>query len=91
MVCGVLALQEKYLKHAMHGAAAVGLLGAIAGAGRGAMGLAKLAGGNEVNTRSLLFVWLMAIICGVFVAMCVRSFIEARKRREAAEAGSDPA
>lgn len=83
-ICGGLALKESMLKHAMHGAAMVGLLGAIAGAGRGAMGLGKFFSGDpDLNRRSFLFVWLMAIICGVFVALCVRSFIATRKRREA--------
>ena len=52
--------------------------------GRGAMGLGKFFSGDpDLNRRSFLFVWLMAIICGVFVALCVRSFIATRKRREA--------
>ncbi len=88
VLCGLLALNEQYLKHAMHAAAMVGLLGAIAGAGRGTMGLVKLAGGNEVNMRSLFFVWAMAALCIAFVVMCVRSFIAARKRREAGEANA---
>lgn len=83
LLCGVIALKESLLKHAMHGAAVVGLLGALAGAGRGAMGLGKFFSGDpSLNQRSFIFVWLMALICGVFVMLCVRSFIAARKRRE---------
>lgn len=82
-LCGVLALKESMLKHAMHGAVLVGLLGAIAGAGRGVMGLGKFFSGDpSLNQRSFLFVWLMAVICGVFVFLCVQSFIAARKRKE---------
>ena len=81
---GVLALKESMLKHAMHGAAMVGLLGTIAGAGRGAMGLGKFFSGDpSLNQRSFLFVWLMALLCGVFVYLCVQSFIAARKRKTA--------
>ncbi len=87
VLCGLLALKESLLKHAMHGAAVVGLLGAIAGAGRGAMGLGKFFSGDpSLNQRSFLFVWLMALICGTFVFLCVRSFIAARKRRELEQA-----
>lgn len=86
-LCGVLALNEKLRMHAMHGAAVVGLLGCLAGAGRGAMGIGKfLSGDPSLNQRSFLFVWLMAIICGVFVFLCVQSFIAAKKRRLAEEA-----
>ena len=85
LICGGLAFDESRRMHAMHGAVLVGLLGFLAAAGRGTMGLVKLMSDADVNRRSLLFVWLMAILCAVFVAMCVRSFIEARKRRQAEE------
>ncbi len=85
LVCGLLSFNEGMRKHAMHAAVSVGLLGFLAGAGRGAMGLGKFFSGDpSLNTRSFLFVWLMAILCLVFVVMCVNSFIQARKRREAA-------
>ncbi|MEC8556139.1 MAG: hypothetical protein VXZ82_14110 [Planctomycetota bacterium] len=84
---GALALKESMRMHAMHGAATVGLLGALAGAGRGAMGLGKFFSGDpSLNQRSFLFVWLMALICGVFVFLCIQSFIAARKQREAEQA-----
>ena len=82
LICGVLANQDAMRKHAMHGAASVGLLGCLAGLGRGVMGLGKFFSGDpSLNQRSFLFVWLMAIICGVFVFLCVQSFRAARKRQ----------
>lgn len=82
--CGLVALKESFLKHAMHAAAVVGLLGTIAGAGRGAMGLGKFFSGDpSLNQRSFLFVWLMAVICGAFVFLCIQSFRAARKKRNA--------
>ncbi|MEM7558346.1 MAG: hypothetical protein AAF394_04430, partial [Planctomycetota bacterium] len=82
-----LAFKESFRKHAMHGAAMIGLLGVLAGAGRGAMGLGKFFSGDpSLNQRSFLFVWLMALICGVFVFLCVQSFRAARKQREAEQA-----
>lgn len=84
---GALAMKESMRMHAMHGAALVGLLGAIAGVGRGAMGLGKFFSGDpSLNQRSFLFVWLMALICGVFVFLCIQSFRAARKQREAEQA-----
>lgn len=85
LVCGLLSFNEGMRKHAMHAAVSIGLLGFLAGAGRGAMGLGKFFSGDpSLNTRSFIFVWLMAILCLVFVVMCVNSFIQTRKRREAA-------
>ena len=85
LACGLLACNEGMRKHAMHAAVSIGLLGFLAGAGRGAMGLGKFFSGDpSLNTRSFIYVWLMAILCLVFVGLCVNSFIQARKRREAA-------
>ncbi|MEM8736570.1 MAG: hypothetical protein AAGG44_20230, partial [Planctomycetota bacterium] len=66
------------------GAATVGLLGGLACIGRGSMGLGKFFSGDpSLNLRSFTFVWLTAVICVIFVVMCVFSFIAARKQREA--------
>ncbi|MEL7266442.1 MAG: hypothetical protein AAFP69_16740, partial [Planctomycetota bacterium] len=57
---GMMALKESMLKHAMHGAATVGLLGALMGIGRGAMGVGKFFSGDpSLNQRSFAFVWIM--------------------------------
>ena len=87
LIFGLLAFNEGMRKHAMHGAAMIGLLGFLAGAGRGAMGIGKfLSGDPSLNQRSFAFVWLMALLCLVFLIMCINSFIQARKRREQAAA-----
>jgi len=88
LLCGVVALNEGMRMHAMHAAAAIGLLGCLAASGRGVMGIGKLLSDDpSLNQRSFLFVWLMAILCGIFVFLCVQSFRAARKQREE-EAGS---
>ena len=84
LLCGVLALKESMLKHAMHGAAMVGLLGAIGGLANLVRGAMK----DEPNWRAAGYSGAMGVVCAIFVAMCVKSFIDARKRREAAEAGA---
>ena len=81
IVCGLVArTSASALKHAMHAAAVVGLLGFLAAAGRLAMVLAR-GGGSTLGVASLA---AMAVICAVFVGLCVKSFRDARKRREAA-------
>ena len=82
IVCGVIAMSgERALKHAMHAAALIGVLGFLAGAGRLAMVLATQ---DDPSPLGVVALAAMAVICGVFVALCVKSFIDARKRREAA-------
>ena len=88
-IFGVIALNEKWRMHGMHGAVLIGLLGFLAAGGRAATGLGKLMSADAaVNMRSLFFVSMMAILCGVYVVLCVNSFIQARKRRREAEAVS---
>ena len=81
-ICGLFALRPNARKHAMHAAAMIGLLGFLAAAGRYAM---KPAAPTSVGPASLL---IMAIICATFVMLCVRSFIEARKRRQSESTSS---
>ena len=81
IVCGLLALNERFLKHAMHAAAAVGLLGLLGGAIRGLPRASELTADTGGPVRAQLY---MAGICLVFVLLCVNSFIQARRRRRAA-------
>ena len=84
LLLGLIALSEGARKHAMHGAAMIGLLGFLAGAGRGSMGISKFLNDDpSLNQRSFLFVWLMALLCGVFLILCIRSFRAARKAMQA--------
>ncbi len=80
---GLVAFKESLLKHAMHGAAMIGLLGLLAAGGR----LIVTGNVHGVGGVSLL---VMALLCAVFVALCVNSFIQARRRRRAASAASGP-
>ncbi len=80
VVFGLLAFKESLLKHAMHGAAMIGLLGFVAAAAR------LLMTGNVKGVGGVSLV-LMAVLCAVFVALCVNSFIQSRRRRRAAATG----
>lgn len=80
IICGVLAAQEKLRKHAMHAAAGLSLLGMLASAGRGISVMFKPDFKFGLASFS---VWTMAVLCGIFLVLCVRSFIQARRNREA--------
>ena len=83
--CGWLAtVKPDVTKHAMHGAAGIALLGAIAATGRGVPSLFKyFSDSASVNGRVLLFLMLMAIICWTYVVLSILSFRAARMAGEA--------
>jgi zinc transporter ZupT len=74
---GVMARNEKARKHAMHLAALLGLVGLIGGVVMGVFSLSR----SRPAT-----VWAgslgMAALCGVFLVLCIRSFIAARRARQ---------
>lgn len=83
ILCGALAMKASLLKHAMHAAAGIGLLGFIAAAGRGLPSLGKAISDDPEQNRAPRLILLMAVVCLAFVATCVWSFIQARRRRRA--------
>lgn len=83
-VLGGMATKESLLKHAMHGAAMVGLLGLV-GTAPGLFKFFRMLGGAEVARPEAVKVQaLVAVLCAVFIGLCVNSFIQARKARSAA-------
>lgn len=76
---GLLALNDSFRMHAMHGAVLLGLLGFLGGAVRAGM---TLAGGEIKLPVAFGLTVAMALVCAVFVGLCVRSFIQARKARK---------
>lgn len=73
MACGHFAMAEGRRKLMMHIAVAIGLLGFIA-----ALGAVFRKGMPETFGVGTLSQIAMAVICFIFVALCVRSFIAAR-------------
>ena len=73
-------MQRKLL---MHIAVTVGLLGALASLVPTVIQLLKLAKGESLDPMRAGSVFSMAILCGLYVFLCVKSFINARKNREA--------
>jgi hypothetical protein len=75
VLLGWFAAYERYRKHAVRLAVAVGLVGFL-GAVPGLMGLWDLISGAEVQRpAAVVSQSLMAILMAVFVGLCVRSFI----------------
>jgi hypothetical protein len=79
ILLGYLSLIKPALRmHLMHGAVTLGLLGFLASAGRFISVMIRKPNIGVGTVANLI----MAIICGVFVIACVRSFIAARRERE---------
>lgn len=81
LILGYIAQNEKYLKHAMHGAAVLALLG-FGGTVGGLIKFFRLVGGEEFERGSAITVQsIMALLCLIFLIFAVRSFIDARKNK----------
>jgi hypothetical protein len=82
LVCGLLALKDSLRKAAMHVAVVFGLLGALAAGARGLPRIdTLLADDPQGNPRAVVMVLIMFALCTVFVVLCVKSFIDARRRQ----------
>jgi uncharacterized membrane protein (UPF0136 family) len=82
VICGGLAFNDKLRKHVMHLAAMVGLLGAVGGF----MPLIrqyKKNGSFDPTKPSAIAGEVMILICVIFVGLCIKSFIDARRARQA--------
>ncbi len=76
VILGLVAqAKESLRKHLMHGAVVVGLLGFLVPAGRLISKLSELTLSAAVVSQLV-----MALLCLVFVLLCVRSFIAARRK-----------
>ena len=87
LICGLIAINEKLVAHAMHAAACVGLLGSLGGLSNSIRGIFK----ESPNYRAVSYSFIMGVICTVFVALCVQSFIQARRRRKSLSASGQQA
>lgn len=84
VIFGTLARDEKRRKMAMHIAVTVGLLGFL-GTVSGLVKLPTLLSGGEVaRPAAVISQSIMAVLMAVYVGMCVKSFIDARRRRAGA-------
>jgi hypothetical protein len=84
VIFGALAQDEKRRKMAMHIAVTVGLLGFL-GTVTGLLQLPTLLSGGIVERPgAVVSKSIMAVLMAVYVGMCVKSFIDARRRRAGA-------
>lgn len=75
LVLGIVAMKDSARKHSMHLAAALTMLGFLAAVGRMALaGLSISAAGISVL--------LMALLTGALLVLCIKSFVDARKRQQ---------
>lgn len=82
LVFGLLGFKEGLRKHVMHVAAALGLIGVLATFRGLLMGFALVFGAEiERPVPAVVTQSLMAIGCIAFLALCIRSFIQARRQR----------
>jgi hypothetical protein len=86
IACGAIALKDNLRKHAMHAAATIALLGGLVAGGRGVSALLKAPDPEKpANMLATISVWSMSLICLLFVALCVQSFMAAARARRATQ------
>jgi len=74
LVLGILSLKESARKHAMHLAAALAMLGFLAAVGR-------MASAGLSTSPAGISVLILALLTGGFLILCVKSFVDARRRQ----------
>jgi hypothetical protein len=82
-ILGTIARDPGKRRHAMHAAALVGLL-AVLGSGRGLSKIWPLMAGEPVDRPNAVIAQsIMAVLGLVFVFLCIKSFVDARRKRPA--------
>ncbi len=72
--------KENLRKHLMHGAVIIGLLGFL-GTASSFLKVASVFNGTAERPAAVVAQFATAIVCLIFVILCVKSFIDARKQR----------
>ncbi|MSU80682.1 MAG: hypothetical protein EXS16_21665 [Gemmataceae bacterium] len=85
IVCGLIAFSDGLRKHAMHVAVLIGLFGFAVPLWRV---IKSALGENFAFNNAILGQITMSALCFVFVALCVKSFIDARIASKAKEAAA---
>jgi uncharacterized membrane protein HdeD (DUF308 family) len=82
-ICGFIARKERLRMHVMHAAVLIGLVGFAVPAIRAFPQLPALFSEGVNAHKAILVQTIMAAICAVFTALCVKSFIDIRRARKA--------
>lgn len=89
VICGLLALKESFRKHAMHAAAAIGLLGFLGNLTVFIKQVVSIMStGKNDHPEALVAKMISCLLCLLFVGLCIRSFVNARLARKAGEIAS---
>lgn len=79
LLCGIIGAKfHKARMHVMHVAALVGLLGTLGGLGMGLPKVGALLSGTAERPMAVTMQIVMGVVSLVFLALCVKSFIDAR-------------
>jgi hypothetical protein len=84
-VCGIIARNPLLRMHVMHVAVLTGLVGLVMAAARLSMKWGNLFSDDLSLARPPRMAFLMALVCLIYVVLCIRSFIVARRHRKASE------
>ncbi len=82
ILCGLLARQEKLHMHVMHAAVLIALLGFGGTVTAFTKFSQVILHGTEGNGSALIAKMATALLCGLFVARCIQSFVQARRARK---------
>lgn len=83
LAAGIVSLTFPNVRtHAMHVAAAFGLLGTLGGLGMGLPKLGALLAGTAERPVAIQLQIAMGVISLIFLGLCVKSFIDARRARQ---------
>lgn len=80
LLAGAGAISLKHLKHGGHVAAMLGLLGFL-GTAKSLTKIPALFSGGLERPEAVAVQAVFAVLCLIFLALCVKSFIDARKAR----------
>jgi lysylphosphatidylglycerol synthetase-like protein (DUF2156 family) len=79
LLCGIIGTKfHKARMHVMHVAALVGLLGTLGGLGMGLPKVGALLAGTAERPMAVTMQIVMGVVSLVFLALCVKSFVDAR-------------
>ena len=92
VLCGQIArgTSEKARMHAMHAAAVIALIGLVGGIVLVILDVQKLGDPKPPSNLAMGGKAALAVLCGAFLGLCVKSFIDVRRARRRNAAGSAP-
>jgi hypothetical protein len=80
----IAASSDRARMHAMHLAAVVGLVGFAGGLVMTILDVRKMGSDTPPSNLAMGGKATLALLCGIFLALCIKSFIDARKARKQA-------